>query len=76
MFYKLGDGANEEVVKIKNKNIMHPENMVLFEHNINDDEAYDKIEKFCKEQYGVYWNRNRPPFLAMQGLPSQPPDNQ
>jgi hypothetical protein len=50
--------------------LMHPDKVILFENEVNDDAAYEKIENFCIEQYGVKWSKNRPPFHAMQGFPS------
>jgi hypothetical protein len=52
--------------------MINPETTILYENNIDDDDSYEKIEHFCQERYGIVWSKNRPPFLAMQGFPSQP----
>jgi hypothetical protein len=52
--------------------MINPETTILYENNIDDDSSYEKIEHFCQERYGIVWSKNRPPFLAMQGFPSQP----
>jgi hypothetical protein len=52
--------------------MINPETTILYENNIDDDASYENIEHFCQERYGIVWQKNRPPFLAMQGFPSQP----
>jgi hypothetical protein len=44
----------------------------LYERAIKDDGAYETIEHFAEQRFGVSWRTPRPPFLAIQGYPRQP----
>jgi hypothetical protein len=49
-----------------------PEETFLYDNAVNSDEDYTRIEKFCEERFGVRWKTERPPFLWIQGYPSEP----
>jgi len=44
----------------------HPERTFL--DRIESDEDYERIERWCEFQYGIQWNRPRPPFLVIRPL--------
>lgn len=47
-----------------------PERPFLWDNAVIDDGGYERIEKFCEEELGVEWKAERPPFLWIQGFPS------
>ena len=49
----------------------HPEKTFLYDNAVNSDEDYAVIEKFCEETYGAQWKKERPPFLWIEGFPSE-----
>lgn len=49
----------------------YPEKTFLYDNAVNSDEDYAVIEKFCEETYGVQWKKERPPFLWIEGFPSE-----
>ncbi len=49
-----------------------PEETFLYDNAVNSDEDYAKVEKFCEERFGVKWKKERPPFLWIQGYPTEP----
>ncbi len=53
--------------------LVHADQPILFENAVKDDAVYEKIELFCERTYGTTWKVPRPPFLTVQGFPSQPP---
>lgn len=44
----------------------HPDQTFL--GRIESDDDYERIERWCEFQYGIQWNRPRPPFLTMRSL--------
>lgn len=52
-----------------------PDKQFLWDNAVEEDENYEKIEKFCEETFGTKWSKERPPFLWIQGFPSEPPPN-
>ncbi|GEM_PF-1507560 len=50
----------------------YPDMTFLFDNAVNSDEDYARIEKFCEETFGITWTKERPPFLWIQGFPSNP----
>ncbi len=53
-----------------------PDKTFLYDNAVNSDEDYARIEKFCEDEFGVTYTRERPPFLWIQGFPSEPPPSQ
>ncbi len=51
-----------------------PEKTFLWDNAVEDDEGYARIERFCEETFGTTWDVERPPFLWIQGFPSEPPE--
>lgn len=51
-----------------------PEKTFLWDNAIEDDEGYARVERFCEETFGTTWDVERPPFLWIQGFPSEPPE--
>jgi hypothetical protein len=51
----------------------YPDKMFLYDNAVIDDSGYARVERFCEETFGVKWETPRPPFLAVQGFPSEPP---
>lgn len=51
----------------------YPDKLFLFDNAILDDDGYARVEKFAEEEFGVRWEKPRPPFLTIQGFPSEPP---
>ena len=51
----------------------YPELAFLWDNAIQDDSGYEKVERFCEETFGTSWKRSRPPYLTIQGLPSDIP---
>ncbi len=49
----------------------HPEKTFLYDNAVNSDDDYAVVEKFCEETYGTKWKKERPPFLWIEGFPSQ-----
>jgi len=47
-----------------------PDKSFLWDNAVLDDSGYERIEKFCEEKFGVEWKTGRPPFLWIQGFPS------
>jgi len=54
----------------------YPDRTFLYDNAVNSDEDYARIEKFCEEEFGVNYTKDRPPFLWIQGFPSEPPPSQ
>ncbi len=50
-----------------------PDKLFLYENAILDDSGYARVEKFCEETFDTKWQAPRPPFLTIQGFPSEPP---
>ena len=50
-----------------------PEQPFLYDNAVSDDSGYERVEKFCEERFGTKWDRPRPPFLTVQGFPSDAP---
>ena len=49
----------------------HQEKTFLYDNAVNSDEDYAVIEKFCEETYRAEWKKERPPFLWIEGFPSE-----
>jgi len=54
-------------------NYNFPENPIFFVNTIVDDSGYAMVETFCETNYGIEWTTKRPPFLTIQGFPSDLP---
>jgi HEAT repeat protein len=50
-----------------------PDKPFLWDNAILDDSGYARVEQFCEETFGTKWQTPRPPFLTIQGFPSEPP---
>lgn len=50
----------------------YPDKEFLYDNAINSDQDYARVEEFCREKFGVSWERERPDFLTVQGFPSEP----
>ena len=51
----------------------YPDRTFLYSNAVRSDADYEVIEKFCEETFGTKWKEARPPFLWIQGYPSEPP---
>lgn len=51
----------------------YPDKTFLYSNAVNSDADYEVIEKFCEETFGTKWTTERPPFLWIEGFPSEPP---
>src|SRR5262249_2186957 len=51
----------------------YPDQPILFDNAILDDNGYEQVEQFAAAEFGVRWGKPRPPFLTIQGFPSEPP---
>jgi hypothetical protein len=51
----------------------YPDKTFLYSNAVRSDADYEVIEKFCEETFGTKWTTERPPFLWIQGFPSEPP---
>lgn len=51
----------------------YPDKTFLYSNAVRSDADYETIEKFCEETFGTKWKEARPPFLWIQGYPSEPP---
>lgn len=51
----------------------YPDKPFLFDNAILDDSGYERVEQFAEEEFKVRWEKPRPPFLTIQGFPSEPP---
>jgi len=51
----------------------YPDKTFLFSNAVRSDTDYETIEKFCEETFGTKWKERRPPFLWIEGFPSEPP---
>ncbi len=49
----------------------HPEEPILYDNAVRSDEDYATIERFCEKKYNVKWKKERPPFLWIEGFPSE-----
>jgi hypothetical protein len=49
-----------------------PDRKFLYDNAITGDEDYARVEEFCRENFGVSWDTERPDFLTVQGFPSEP----
>ncbi|MFO7914574.1 MAG: hypothetical protein R6U43_02650 [Candidatus Krumholzibacteriales bacterium] len=50
----------------------YPDREFLYDNAITSDEGYQRVEEFCREKFGVTWEKERPDFLTIQGFPSEP----
>jgi HEAT repeat protein len=50
-----------------------PDKPFLWDNAILNDSGYARVEKFCEDTFGTKWQAPRPPFLTVQGFPSEPP---
>jgi hypothetical protein len=50
----------------------YPENAFLYDNAVVDDSGYARVERFCEDAFEVKWDTPRPPFLTVQGFPSEP----
>ncbi|HEY3442003.1 MAG TPA: hypothetical protein VGK29_14675 [Paludibaculum sp.] len=46
-----------------------PDEVLLYESAIRSDADYARIEEWCERRFHVRWDRERPPFLTVQGFP-------
>jgi hypothetical protein len=46
-----------------------PEETVLYENRINNDNGYAQVERFFEQRFGVSWSKPRPPYLKIMGYP-------
>lgn len=46
-----------------------PDQQVLYESQLLDEEGYDQAEAFCVKRFGTKWDTPRPPFLTIMGFP-------
>jgi hypothetical protein len=49
---------------------LFPDNPMLWDNAVLDDEGYARIERFCEQTFGTKWTKPRPPFLWIEGFPS------
>jgi hypothetical protein len=50
-----------------------PDKPFLWDNSILDDSGYARVEQFCEKTFETQWQAPRPPFLTIQGFPSEPP---
>jgi len=50
----------------------YPDKVFLYNNAITSDEGYERVEEFCRDRFGVTWEKERPDFLTVQGFPSKP----
>jgi hypothetical protein len=48
-----------------------PDRTFLYDNAVVDDSGYARVEQFCEETFGTKWQSPRPPFLTIQGFPSE-----
>jgi HEAT repeat protein len=51
----------------------YPDKTFLYDNAVQDDDGYARVEQFCEQEFGIKWKTPRPPYLTIQGLPSQRP---
>lgn len=50
-----------------------PDKPLLYDNAVIDDSGYARVEQFCEKTFDTKWQTPRPPFLTIQGFPSEPP---
>ncbi|MGA2987610.1 MAG: hypothetical protein ABSG32_27790 [Terriglobia bacterium] len=50
-----------------------PDKPFLYDNAVIDDSGYARVEQFCEKTFDTKWQGPRPPFLTIQGFPSEPP---
>ena len=50
-----------------------PDKPFLYDNAVIDDNGYARVEQFCEKTFDTKWQAPRPPFLTIQGFPSEPP---
>jgi len=51
-----------------------PDKPILYDNAVVDDSGYAAVEKFCEEEFGIVWKKERPEFLTIMGFPSEGPE--
>ena len=50
-----------------------PDKTFLYDNAVTNDSGYARVEQFCEKTFDTKWQTPRPPFLTIQGFPSEPP---